>query len=104
MIKFLLLFLLSASKSVFDSNTSPRGANLLVVFFFFFEIMFFTPIMFNCLFKYMKYAIIVCVNLVCYYQSIEGEFVFDDSVAIVKNRDVNNGEINSETLKVISIN
>lgn len=38
-----------------------------------------------------KYLLIVSVNLICYYQSLSGDFVFDDSVAIVKNKDVYEG-------------
>lgn len=46
-----------------------------------------------------KYLAVVSLNLVCYYQSLSGDYVFDDSVAIVKNRDVNNG-LSRETLQV----
>lgn len=38
-----------------------------------------------------KYLAVVCVNLLCYYRSLSGDFVFDDSVAVLKNRDVFEG-------------
>lgn len=50
-----------------------------------------------------KYLAIFCVNILCYYQSLSGGFVFDDSVAIVKNKDVHKG-INSNTLQVGFLN
>lgn len=46
-----------------------------------------------------NYLTIICINLACYYQSLSGDFVFDDSVAIVKNKDVYEG-FNNNTLKV----
>lgn len=49
-----------------------------------------------------KYLAIVCVNVVCYYQSLSGDFVFDDSVAIIKNKDVYG--FNSNTFKVSNSN
>lgn len=49
----------------------------------------------NLLFKYVT---IVSVNLLCYYRSLNGEFVFDDQVAIVKNHDVYSG-FNNNTLR-----
>lgn len=45
------------------------------------------------------FAAIVSINLICYYKSLSGGFVFDDSVAITKNKDVYEG-FNSETIKV----
>lgn len=50
-----------------------------------------------------KYAIVILVNLVCYYRSLYGEFVFDDSVAILKNKDVVGG-FNNNTFRVSFIN
>ncbi|XP_070503725.1 protein O-mannosyl-transferase Tmtc4 [Chironomus tepperi] len=50
-----------------------------------------------------KYLIIICINLICYYQSIDGDFVFDDSVAILKNRDVYEGEFDRKTIENIFI-
>lgn len=47
-----------------------------------------------------KYLIIISINLICYYRSIDGDFVFDDSVAILKNRDVYEGEFNRKTFEV----
>lgn len=46
-----------------------------------------------------KYLAIFCVTILCYYRSLSGEFVFDDQVAIVKNKDVNEG-FNENTLQV----
>lgn len=46
-----------------------------------------------------NYLTIICLNLVCYYQSLSGDFVFDDSVAIVKNKDVYEG-FHNNTFKV----
>lgn len=48
-----------------------------------------------------KYLTIIAVNLLCYYPSLDGDFVFDDSVAVVKNRDVVDG-LNNKTFKVCS--
>jgi hypothetical protein len=31
---------------------------------------------------------IVFLNVICYYRSLRGDFVFDDSVAILKNKNV----------------
>jgi hypothetical protein len=50
-----------------------------------------------------KYLIIIFVNLICYYRSLNGNYVFDDSVAILKNRDVY-GELDSQTIKVSFMN
>lgn len=50
-----------------------------------------------------KYLLIVGVNLLCYYRSLSGDFVFDDSVAILKNKDVYEG-FNVNTFKVSFIN
>lgn len=50
-----------------------------------------------------KYLIIVCVNVIIYYRSLSCDFVFDDSVAVVKNRDVSDG-FTPETFKVSFIN
>lgn len=50
-----------------------------------------------------KYLVIVGVNLICYYRSLSGDFVFDDSVAILKNKDVYDG-FNENTFKVNFIN
>lgn len=47
-----------------------------------------------------KYLIIICINLVCYYRSIDGDFVFDDSVAILKNQDVYEGQFDRKTFEV----
>ena len=47
-----------------------------------------------------KYLIIFCINLICYYRSIDGDFVFDDSVAIFKNRDVYEGKFDEKTFEV----
>jgi hypothetical protein len=47
-----------------------------------------------------KYLLIVGINLLCYYQSLDGEFVFDDSVAILKNRDVYEGELDWKKVEV----
>lgn len=46
-----------------------------------------------------KYSVVVVINLLCYYRSLSGDFVFDDAVAIVKNKDVFEGS-SSTTLKV----
>lgn len=51
-----------------------------------------------------KYSAIVCINLLCYYRSLSGDFVFDDSVAILKNKDVLSDEINVNTIKVRLMN
>lgn len=47
-----------------------------------------------------KYLLIIGINLVCYYKSLDGDFVFDDSVAILKNRDVFEGEFGWEKFEV----
>lgn len=47
-----------------------------------------------------KYLLIVVINLLCYYQSLDGEFVFDDSVAILKNRDVYEGDLEWRKIEV----
>ncbi|KAG5668176.1 hypothetical protein PVAND_016126 [Polypedilum vanderplanki] len=51
-----------------------------------------------------KHLLIICINLICYYRSIDGDFVFDDSVAIIKNRDVYEGKFDSKTFENIFIN
>lgn len=48
-----------------------------------------------------KYLTIVCVNLLCYYQSLNGDFVFDDSVAILKNKDVCCDPFDNNTFRVL---
>lgn len=50
-----------------------------------------------------SFLTIIFINFVCYYQSLSGDFVFDDSVAIVKNKDVYEG-FNDKTLKVSLMN
>lgn len=50
-----------------------------------------------------KYLLIVSVNVIIYYRSLSCDFVFDDSVAIVKNRDVSDG-FTPETFEVSFIN
>lgn len=50
-----------------------------------------------------KYLAVVGLNLVCYYQSLSGDFVFDDSVAILKNRDVYEGFTGRKSFKVGNI-
>ncbi|CAG9812134.1 unnamed protein product [Chironomus riparius] len=52
---------------------------------------------------FYKYLIIICINIICYYRSIDGDFVFDDSVAILKNRDVYEGQFNRKTFENIFI-
>lgn len=46
-----------------------------------------------------KYLAVILVNVLCYYQSLNGDFVFDDSVAILKNKDVYEG-FNNNTFRV----
>ena len=50
-----------------------------------------------------KYLAIGCLSLLCYFQSLSGDFVFDDRVAIVKNQDVLQG-VNNETIRVSFMN
>ena len=50
-----------------------------------------------------KYTLIIFINLLCYYSSLSGDFVFDDSVAILKNRDVSE-KFNGETVRVSLMN
>lgn len=47
--------------------------------------------------------VIIILNLLCYYSTLPGEFVFDDSVAILKNKDVSN-KISQQSLKVNIMN
>jgi hypothetical protein len=43
-----------------------------------------------------KYLIVIAVNVVCFYNSLSGSFVFDDNVVLLKNKDVYESEINLE--------
>ncbi|CAO1404459.1 unnamed protein product [Diamesa serratosioi] len=47
--------------------------------------------------------VIIILNLACYYSTLPGEFVFDDSVAILKNKDVSN-KLSKQSFKDIFIN
>lgn len=38
--------------------------------------------------NYKKYLAIFCAAIACYLLTLEGSFVFDDTEAIVKNKDV----------------
>lgn len=46
-----------------------------------------------------KYLLIIFINLFCYFRSLPGDYVFDDSVAILKNKDVYDG-FKNDTIKV----
>lgn len=48
----------------------------------------------------LEYIAIIVINLICYYQSLDGDFVFDDSVAIIRNRDVYEGNFDLKTFEV----
>lgn len=50
----------------------------------------------------LEYIAIIVINLICYYQSLDGDFVFDDSVAIIRNRDVYEGNFDLKTFEVKS--
>ncbi|XP_055606746.1 protein O-mannosyl-transferase TMTC4 [Uranotaenia lowii] len=51
------------------------------------------PTLHPMVFQLLKYGILALLSFCCYYSSLEGTFVFDDSVAIVKNRDVTDANI-----------
>ena len=38
--------------------------------------------------RYLKYAVIVGLCILCYGDQLDGDFVFDDTVAIVNNKQV----------------
>lgn len=48
----------------------------------------------------LEYLAIIVINLICYYQSLDGDFVFDDSVAVLKNHDVVEGNFDFKTFEV----
>lgn len=50
--------------------------------------------------KWQIYVVVILFNFVSFYRSLDGEFVFDDSVAILKNNDVNKRNISIQ-VKVI---
>lgn len=44
---------------------------------------------------------IIFINFLVYYKSLDGEFVFDDTVAILKNNDIKSRNISIQEIKVL---